>query len=288
MDVSIADDEQTEAALALIVAQQADHATSCPYVGDERDGVLAELEDLSPPWRETLRVGLREGRVVACACVDVDAEDTHRSWVHGPWAEDDRAWETFAEPLLDAMIEQLPDGVTDHEICGTPANGRLVGLGESRGWHRSPVSIAYVAHDDTGWPDPDDRVRRATREDLPTVARLHDAEFPGTYASAEALLADDKRVTLVLDDGLGYASAEVKPDGEGYLDFLAVVPEARGRGLSKVLLAAIGRAMIQAAPNANVNLTVKEDNAPAVALYESFGFVRAIELVAYRSKPYRG
>lgn len=286
MIVHTPDDEQAAAALDLIVAQQQDATTTCPYLGTERPGVLAELEDLSPSWRETLRVGLRDGEVAACACVDHDAEDTRRSWIQGPWAADDDAWAEFGEALLDAMITQVPDAVEDHEVCGTPVNDRIVGLGESRGWHRSSVNIAYVARDDAGWPEPDERVRPANAEDLAAVAELHQAAFPGTYASAEALLADPDRVTLVLDGGLGYASAEVKPDGEGYLDFIAVAPEARGQGLSKPLLAAIGRAMLAASPNANVNLTVKEDNAPAVALYEDFGFVRDIELVAYRTRPY--
>ena len=137
MDVVTPDDDQAAAALDLIVAQQQDAATTCPYVGDERSGVLAELEDLSPPWRDTLRVGLRDGEVVACACVDHDEGDTRRRWIHGPWASDDDAWATFGGVLLDAMIDQTPEAVEDHEVCGTPANDRIVGLGESRGWHRS-------------------------------------------------------------------------------------------------------------------------------------------------------
>jgi ribosomal protein S18 acetylase RimI-like enzyme len=280
--------DQVAAALDLIVAQQQDPTTLCVYVGTERAGVLAELEALTPPWTETLRVGIRDGEVVACACVDIDADDTRRTWIHGPWARDSEAWEAYACPLVDAMVDRAPAGVTDHEICGNPANQRLAALGEARGWHRSAVSIAYVARSAEGWPEADPRVRPATEADLAAVEALHTAEFPDTYASAASLLADPDRVTLVVDGGLGYASAEVKPDGEGYLDFLAVAPEARGRGIAGRLLTSIGRQTLAASPAASVNLTVREDNTAAVALYERFGFVRDLELVAWRSHPWAG
>lgn len=286
MTVHVPDEEQTAAALEVVVARQQDVQTACSYLGTERDGIVAELEALTPRWRETLRVGLRGGEVVACACIDIDSDDTGRTWIHGLWAVDDAAWETYAAQLLEAVIAQAPPEVTDHEICSSPTNARLVALGEARGWHRSAVSIAYVARSDAGWPEDDPRVRPATEADLAAMGALHTAEFPATYASATSLLADPDRVTLVVHGGLGYASAEVKPDGEGYLDFLAVAPHARGQGWSKALLAAIGRRMLAASPQASVNLTVREDNTAAVALYEHFGFVRDAELVAYRSRPY--
>ena len=84
---------------------------------------------------------------------------------------------------------------------------------------------------------------------------------------------------------LGYASAEIQADGDGYLDFIALAAGVRGRGLGAGLLSAIGRAVLALSPNGCVNLTVKASNAPAVALYERFGFVREAELVGYRSGP---
>ncbi|WP_203566504.1 GNAT family N-acetyltransferase [Aestuariimicrobium ganziense] len=283
--------DQAEEALDLIIAQQADPATACSYVGTERSGVLAELDDLSPTWRDTLRVGLRDGRVVAAACVDVDADDTGRSWIHGPWAADGQAWDDHADDLLEAMTALARDlgGSDDHEVSAAPANHRMADLAGSRGWHRSVVNRAYVAHSDQGWPASSPQARTATDDDLAAVATLHDQAFPGTYASARGLLTDDDRTTLVLDgaDGLaGYASAQVQPDGEGYLDFIVIAPSSRGRGLARGLLAAIGRSILASSPQASVNLTVRDDNPAAIALYERFGFSLDAELVGYRSHPY--
>lgn len=279
-------------ALALIVARQADPATACAYLGTEAEGVRAELDDLDVPWRESLRVGLRDGRVVAAVLVDHD-EETGRSWVHGPWAADEQAWDEHAEALLDAAVAQTPEGVDDHEVCAAPAHTLLAALAADRGWHRGVVNIAYVARSDAGWPQPSSGTGATTRtttvEDLPALAELHDHAFPGTYATARQLLDDEDRTTVVLErDGavVGYASAEVQADGEGYLDFIAVAEAVRGQGLARTLLARIGREVLQASPRGSVNLTVREDNLPAVALYESFGFVRDAELVGYRSRPY--
>lgn len=295
MTISPATPDQVDAALDLVTAAQQDPRTACVYVGTEREGIRAELEDLSPPWTQTLHVAERDGVVVGAVAADWD-EETGRSWIQGPWAVDDDAWSRFGRPLLDAAIGQVPAGIDDHEISADPVNAGMASLADELGWHRSSVNIAYEAKSDEGWPTTDDASqttpRRATPEDTAAVSALHTDAFPGTYATGRQLVEDDERITLVLDgaDGelLGYASAEVQADGAGYLDFIAIAPGARGRGLSKVLLAAIGRAVLAASGGHTVSLTVKEDNAPAIALYESFGFTRAAELVGYRSWPYQG
>lgn len=277
--------DQVQEAFEMILAQQGDPATACAYLGTEREGVRAELEDLEVPWRDSLRVGVDEGRVVAAVLVDHD-EETARSWIHGPWATDDRAWSRWADTLLDAAVAQTPDGVEDHEVCAAPVNTRLAALATARGWRPGEVNIAFVARSDAGWPAPSPDARPATPADLGPLRVLHDEAFPGTYATARQLLSDEDRSTMVLEqDGevVGYASAEVKADGEGYLDFIALAAVARGRGLGRVLLAQIGREVLGRSGTATLNLTVRQSNTPAIALYESLGFVRDAELVGYRS-----
>lgn len=299
-----------EDALDLIVGGQADPSTACAYLGTERDGVLAELEALAPPWGETLRVIRDDRGVAAVSVVDWDVE-TGRAWIHGPWARDDDAWAASARRLVEEMIARTPTEVTDYEISASPVHGRMAELAAELGWGRSDINIAYVtrgagdglkdlskglSEDEssggpTGWPTDEEGVRAATPDDLADIDPLHQAAFPGTYATARALLADEERLTLRLDvDGefAGYASAEIQPDGAGYLDFIAIVAAYRGRSLSKPLLAAICRRILAASTSASVSLTVKESNHAAVALYESFGFVRDAELVGYRNAPYTG
>ena len=254
------------------------------------EALAEELDDLDVPWQETVRVALDDtGAVVGTVLLDWD-DETSRSWVHGPWTRDEAAWDAAAEALLDAAIEQTPTAIEDHEVSAAPAHERMSALVASRGWTASEVTIVYVARSADGWPDPPPTVRAATEDDLDAVTAIHDLAFPGTYATARRLLTDPERITVVLADTrdgapvLGYASAEIHADGEGYLDFIALAPQARGQGRGAGLLGAIGRAGLAAAPAGSLALTVGESNAPAVALYERFGFVREAELVGYRTR----
>jgi len=292
MVVTAASARQVEEALELIVDRQSSPSTACAYLGSTPDGVRAELDDIEVPWRETLLVGADDtGAVVGAVLVDWD-EETGRSWVHGPWTRDEAAWDTVADRLLDAAIALTPETVQDHEVSAAPAHERLAALAASRGWTAGEVNYVYVARSAAGWPDAPATVRPAAEGDLEAVTVIHDEAFPGTYATARRLLSDPERVSLVLTEHtngtgavLGYASAEIQADGDGYLDFIALSPQARGRGLGAGLLSAIGRAVLAAAPNGCVNLTVKESNTPAVRLYERFGYAREAELVGYRTGP---
>ena len=291
MTITRADADQRDAALALIVAAQSSPRTACAYLGTEADGVRAELDDLDTPWQETLRVAVEpSGRVVGAVLHDADPEETMRSWIHGPWTVDEQTWSAYAVPLVRAALDQLPPGVEQHELSAAPAHTGMARLAADLGWHATGLSIAYQATTATAhrWPADAPDARVATPAELPAISALHDAAFPGTYATARQLLADEARSTLVLGhDGevAGYASGEIQADGAGYLDFLAIAPERRGRGLAPGLLAAISRELLARSSQGTVNLVVDEMNAAAVALYEGFGYVRDAELLGYRSWP---
>ena len=147
-----------------------------------------------------------------------------------------------------------------------------------------------------GWPQgpadgQDDGVslRPPTLEDVEVIAALHDAEFPGTYASAAQLVAgsaDGSRLVLVADDRgevVGYVAGQVHEDGEGFVDFIAVVPAARGTGLGTRLVRALTRSLLERASANRVALTVQDHRAPARALYDRLGFRPDGVMVAYRS-----
>ncbi|MGI8946439.1 MAG: GNAT family N-acetyltransferase [Ornithinimicrobium sp.] len=299
MTIRPANAEEATAALELIVRRQAEASTACSYIGTERTALLAELEDLSPPWRETLRVAIQDGEVVGAVCVDHDME-TERSWIHGPWTTDASTWQRCARALVEAAIEQTPEEIGDHEVAGSPAHTGLAGLGEILGWSRSETNIAYAARSAEGWPEVSAPVRPAVPADVPAMAVLHDEAFPRASATASQMVLESDRTSVVLDDAgsgeagpstpgaglLGYASGQVLADGTAYLDFVAVAAPARGQGLAAQLLAVVGRDLLGRAPEGGVSLSVKEGNAPAIALYERFGFAREAELVGYRSRPY--
>ena len=215
--------------VAFIVDQQRRPDRNVAYLGTEPDGVAAELEGLEPSWTSTARIAREDGRLVGVVAVEWDGE-VGRSWVMGPWViHDDDRWLAVAGELLDAALAQVPPAITRHELSGDVANRRLAELATARGWWTTEVNHALSVDEAIvdGWGDIDvTALRPATPDDLEGIRRLHDTEFPGTYANAEQLVAgqqDGTRVTLVAADGAGgvaaYASGHLQDDGEACLDF---------------------------------------------------------------------
>jgi ribosomal protein S18 acetylase RimI-like enzyme len=284
-----------DAVVAFIAEEQTRPERRCTYVGTRPEGIRAELDALAPPWPETLRVVTGEDGALRGAVVVEWDEAAGRSWVLGPWVGGDAAaWDALAPGLLDAALSQLPITVTRHEVCSDVSNELLAELAAEVGWRPTAVNHAYVVDEAAvaGWPDdpPTVPVRDATPADAAAMGPLHDAEFPGTYATVEQLLAgqeDSSWVVLVVpgaDDELaGYAAGRVQPDGEGYIDYLVVHPGARRAGVGRRLVTALTRELLAAASTGRVHLTVQDERAEARALYEALGFRLDESFVAYRS-----
>ena len=202
----------------------------------------------------------------------------------------------WARPLVDAALDQLPAGIDRVEMAGDVANVRMAALAEELGWPAGEVNHVYAASATAaaGWPDPVLTIRPATAADRETIRPVHDQEFPATYAGLERLLPDEpdgKFHVLLAEEGsrfLGYAAGRVQPDGDGYLDYLAVPDAARGHGAGRDLLVAIGRYLVDAAPHHDVNLTVQDHRTPARRLYESLGFELQLSMVGYERPPTSG
>lgn len=246
------------------------------------------------------------GAVTAAVVVEWD-EALGRSWIVGPWVgtDDDGAWAQVAGELLDEALALVPAGVTRHELAGDAAHRRLAAVAAARGWHAGEINHLLVADAAVvaAWPDDEGPgLRGPTAADVAAIAALHDAEFPDTYASAAQLVAgglDGTRVVLVAEadadadtghDGpgggpgiAGYAAGEVHDDGEGFVDFLAVDPAARGTGVGWRLVVAVTRRLLDRSPRGRVGLTVQDHRAPARALYGRLGFRSGGSLVGYRS-----
>ncbi len=117
-------------------------------------------------------------------------------------------------------------------------------------------------------------ILRVKKEHLPAIAALETVCFPEPW-SADALnlfLKEEAVAFAALENGdlLGYIGMLLAP-GEGQILNLAVFPKARRRGVAKGLVA---RLIAEAAARGlgSLSLEVRVSNAPAIRLYESFGF----------------
>ncbi len=288
--------EDLEEVIALVAAQQTQPDRNIAYLGMDADGIRAELAELVPPWDQTSRVARVGGAIIATAHAEWDIA-LGRAWIHGPWvAGDDDAWTAWADAVLDEVLDLVPPGVTDLEMCGDRANARLRALALGRGLlggepvhvlelplplaERPPVRSGCV-------------VRVAHARDLDAVARLHDAEFPATNASAQQLFegADrGDRVLLVAEDDhavVGYAAGRVLVDGEGYVDFIAVDTPARGRRVGEALVSSLVDALAAQGARPRVCLVVDDRRVAARSLYKRLGFTEETVIAGYRGRRVR-
>lgn len=285
--------DDLEEVVAFVTPLQAAPATNVAYLAAEPDGIRAELLELDPPWWELTRLARGvDGQLIGAAFAAVDRE-LGRAWLHGPWtaagSPDDLA---FA--LLTAVRELLPGDIDDIELSGHADNTELRRVAVAAGLEASPVHHVLVVDDEAvaRWPTTaggGDVTALDPAVDGDAAARLHDHCFPTTYRSGAQLVNDVAggvaRGWVARSDGelVGYAVAKVQADGEGYLDFVGVSPEARGGGWGRRLVATCVAAMLADDGVPHVALTVDETNVAAVALYRSLGFRAEADIVGYRT-----
>ena len=126
------------------------------------------------------------------------------------------------------------------------------------------------------------------RSHISQIAQLERECFstPWTEAMLEEELFNPQASFIVAEDGegniLGYAGLHVVLD-EGYIDNIAVQPDARRHGVASALLDVYCR--FGAVNLAFLTLEVRASNAPAIGLYEKYGFQRAGLRPGYYQQP---
>ncbi|MEO8124082.1 MAG: GNAT family N-acetyltransferase [Burkholderiales bacterium] len=207
-----------------------------------------------------------------------------RAWVRGPLLAPSAAVPAALQrALIDALLEALPavdcfdtfaqaDETPLLEVfAGASFEDRLI----------NHVLCAQRPPQPPAWPasvvdtaELDDRGAAAAR-----AAQLHAQAFPTGHLTPQTLLdsRDDDHHLFVGRAGeavMGYVYLQHdRHEGDAYIDFLAVDADARRRGVGRALLdAALHWAFVERKLE-RVNLTVRSDRAPALALYHGAGFV---------------
>jgi ribosomal-protein-alanine N-acetyltransferase len=121
--------------------------------------------------------------------------------------------------------------------------------------------------------------------DIPTLVELEEMLFPGDSPWTAEMFASELAAGhhyVVHRDAAGfvdgYAGLALRSD-EAEVHTIGVRPAARGAGIGRALL----RDLWGHAGNRRVLLVVRTDNAPAIGLYKSEGFV----IVGIRRRYYR-
>ena len=117
-------------------------------------------------------------------------------------------------------------------------------------------------------------LRAVTATDIAAVLEIERLSFtdPWTEGMLLSSITDgiDFNVLLYGDTLIGYSILDRRVFGEAELHNIAITPEHRGKGASKLLM---DRLISDAKKSAEVIfLEVRANNAPAIGLYERYGF----------------
>ena len=151
-----------------------------------------------------------------------------------------------------------------------------------------PLQNAIKNMENTERIDMEYQIVPMDRSHIPQIAALERECFsaPWSEAMLEEELFNPQASFLVAEDGegniLGYAGLHAVLD-EGYIDNIAVEPDARRHGVASALLDVFCR--FGAVHLAFLTLEVRASNAPAIALYEKYGFRRAGVRPGYYQDP---
>ena len=120
--------------------------------------------------------------------------------------------------------------------------------------------------------------RQANAFDLPVFVSLDKELFPYSPWSAsqykEEFSSPTRHFVVALDDSqniIGYAGVFAPGAAEADILTVGVVPEHRGKGIAKALMALITE-WANAQGSTAMMLEVKVDNSEAIGLYESLGY----------------
>ena len=277
MGVRHATEADLDAIVRLVDGEQVQPNRHIAYLGSDTESIRIDIVAIEDWPAHTVVSAGASGSIDGCLLAEVDA-DMGRCWWWGPFVDADD-WAGTADALYTAAPE---GGVTpEQELAPDDRNLMTAEFALRHGFHQETAS-AVLTYTGPNFGSGDGAVRPAA-EWKDEVAALHDLLFPGTHTTGRALVgSDDIRLVFVESEAFGgYVAAEVNSDGSGYIDFLGVVPDTRGRGIGRRLVMAAVDALRERGAT-SVDLTVREDNHAARRLYASLDFTEERLVRPYR------
>ena len=244
-------------------------------VGSDERGIVKELQE----FETRLLVERNEaGEIVGVTGFDHD-EPLERVYIYGPWSIDD-GWRMRVERLFARVLDAAPSTTRDVETAFGKQNVRAARFADAHGFRlvRDHFTMGFTRNDRSLEPDPD--IRQMDDLDRAAIVELHEQCFENTWPSGAQLLEQlekgpDRRI-FVLYEGdhlAGYHFASVdRETGEAYVDNIGVDDRFRGRGFATRLLSHGLWWMFGFEEVAKIELSVREENAAALQVYEKAGF----------------
>ena len=283
------DDEVTEV-IAFMIRLNREARHHVLYVDEEDAALRRTIAEFDLPPQDTFVVARENGTVRGVLGFDAD-ERLGRAWAYGPFV-DHAEHQHLAEALWESSVPLLPPNVVEIELAFDVRNKALERFAEEHGMqlYKDMPVLTLRSHDWARVAPKGHRIVNYRDEHLAALEELHEATFPSTFWSAREILErlDDRRRLLVAEGehGLtGYVYAEVDPPThQGGIEFLAVAPEERRRGIGNALVEETLGWLFAEPEVDEIFVIVEDDNPAGKALFEGFGFRVIRRMRAFRTQ----
>lgn len=264
------------------------------YFGVTPEDIRQSVLMLNLRYDRGFKLALAGQEIMGVMGVDIDKE-IGRAWLYGPVVTDSEwmstansDWASTADALYDAVQKAIPAGITEHELFVDAANANVQAFATRH--HFNPhgeMAIYYITPDRLASLPP--ATADAWDEALTDqFLALHEELFPRSNYTLTYMLSELQKgaVFYTLTDenelaGYFFGRAE-EESGEAYVDLVGVAEPYRRSGVGRRLMLA-GLTRLREMPGLHqVNLTVAGGNDPAMRLYDSLGFVKERDMVAFR------
>ena len=251
---------------------------------------LVNKEDFPLGWERSFMVAKdSDDEVIGTLGAQLDSDQVV-AWLWGPWISGDKLWSSLGPMLLAQMRRSLPATVRQLDAFLHVENGSAARLLNAHGFLTSPATHIYTVLRPACFL-PEEAACYPLLRSAHEVAfsNLHADTFPARGSTPSRILLDGRdgeHTIFAATDGLRFLGSVCVSVNhaplEGFVDYLAVKPAARGRGVGSRLLQTALRWTFETHRLPQASLCVSNWRDGARRLYEQAGFTLQATGVALR------
>lgn len=266
-------DEQ-ELVVDFIFGLQARPESRCLHLDSSREGIRHDLQDLSQAFTEAFRLVFADTELVGLLGCDLDLA-AGRGWLHGPFARA-RDWEQIVGLLFADLWKHLPSEI--HRVSNYLELAFTRGLTFHQQSGFVPKGLSHIYRARRQAITAPAGIQPFKPSDAESLCQLHALAFHQSWLSGPEMIAriDSRQAVLIAwEQGqrVGYIRLSRHISlREGQIDFVAVEPGWRGKGIGRRLLQAGLHWIFSLQDLESAYLNVSDSNTNARQLYESAGF----------------
>jgi ribosomal protein S18 acetylase RimI-like enzyme len=218
--------------------------------------------------------------------LDVD-EESEVAEIWGPFVNDSENWLEMAMQMWEELVAKIPIEMKSFHGFYHINNERAHYFMQSLQFERENEHVILEVKKGDVKQDTYPHIVEELEGYTTDFIELHNRCFPSTYYDGKEIVEridEEKNVFLYVEDGVveGYVFVEANPAfHEGDIDFVGVLPEARGKGIGLQLTKRAIEYLFSFDQMESIKLCVGKENETAMRLYKRAGFVEVRQLVYF-------